>query len=62
MKRNSHADVHAFFAGKAKGRTEILDEVRAEIGDLRNQDLFGAVSNQDLLDVVLEIVDTHKRK
>lgn len=61
-KRNSYANVHAFFAGKTKGKNEILDEVRTEINDLRNQDLFGVVSNHDLLDVVLEIVDKHKRK
>ena len=34
-----------------------LNNVKAKIEDLRNQNLFGAVSNHDLLNVVLEIFD-----
>lgn len=36
-----------------------LDNIKTEIEDLQNQNLFGMVSNYDLLNVVLEIIDKH---
>ena len=38
---------------------KVLEEIKAEINDIRHQHLIGSVSNESVIDVVLEVLDKH---
>jgi hypothetical protein len=41
-------------------KTDVLDEIKAEIKQLPYQRIFGKVSNYSLIDVVIEIIDKYR--
>lgn len=45
---------------KALEQEPILDKIRAEIEHVKDNPLFGMVSNDTMLEVVLEIIDKYK--
>jgi len=45
---------------KALEQESIIDKIRAEIKHIKDNPLFGMVSNNTMLEVVLEIIDKHK--
>lgn len=49
----------AYLDGYEKG-IEVLDKVRAEIEHVKDNPLFGMVSNDTMLEVMLEIIDKYK--
>ena len=49
----------AYLDGYEKG-IEVLDKVRVEIEHVKDNPLFGMVSNDTMLEVLLEIIDKYK--
>lgn len=49
----------AYLDGYEKG-IEVLDKVRVEIEQVKDNPLFGMVSNDTMLEVLLEIIDKYK--
>ncbi len=43
-------------------KTDVLDEIKAEIKQLPYQRIFGNVSSYSLLDVVVEIIDKYREE
>ena len=38
---------------------KVLEEIKDEINNIRHQHLFNSVSNETVIDVVLEVLDKH---
>ena len=49
----------AYLDGYEKG-IEVLDKVRVEMEHVKDNPLFGMVSNDTMLEVLLEIIDKYK--
>lgn len=55
-------DRNQYTKGYKDGKNDVLDKIRTEMADLKNSSLFGAVSNYDLTDVIMEIIDKYKER
>ena len=51
--------IGAYLDGYEKG-IEVLDKVRVEMEHVKDNPLFGMVSNDTMLEVLLEIIDKYK--
>jgi hypothetical protein len=58
--RLCEAHYMAIKALEQEPKTDVLDEIKAEIKQLPYQRIFGKVSNYSLLDVVIEIIDKYR--
>ena len=58
--RLCEAHYMAIKALEQETKTDVLDEIKAEIKQLPYQRIFGEVSNYSLIDVVIEIIDKYR--
>jgi hypothetical protein len=58
--RLCEAHYMAIKALEQEPKTDVLDEIKAEIKQLPYQRIFGKVSNYSLIDVVIEIIDKYR--
>ena len=51
---------HEILKAYSDGASAVLDKIRAEIEHVKDNPLFGMVSNDTLLEVIVEIIDKYK--
>ena len=49
-----------YMRGYAGGKSDVLDKMRAEIKEVKNNLLFNMVSKDTILEVIIEIIDKYK--
>lgn len=49
-----------YMRGYEDGKSDVLDKMRAEIKEIKNNLLFNMVSKDTILEVIIEIIDKYK--
>lgn len=49
-----------YMRGYADAKSDVLDKIRAEIKEIKNNLLFNMVSKDTILEVIIDIIDKYK--